>query len=211
LISHSLRHTAVCRLVQLTSKHRYSRCIFVAIVSMYWLRYRLFHIHFRLQAAIVNTLLTLTQESVRTSPTVFLDLKNGGYFWKFTDISLVLWYPELHLVCKPQFWFVWVKLIILRHLRYHELMCLSSPTSRWKPHKNSPIRPGDTGGTAFAPQRFTLKKSGRSFRVNLRKKSRSISAWLLSWAHNNRCPVYRLSAAIGRINGTCSMGNAGNL
>jgi len=39
----------------------------------------LFHIHFRLQAAIFDILLTLTKESVRVSPTVFLDLKNGGF------------------------------------------------------------------------------------------------------------------------------------
>jgi len=45
----------------------------------YKLKYMLFHIHFRLQAAIFDTLLTLTYESVRTSPTVFLDLKNGGF------------------------------------------------------------------------------------------------------------------------------------
>jgi len=51
--------------------------------------YVIFHIHFQLQAAIFDILLNLTYESVRTSPTVLLDLKNGGFLWKFADISIV--------------------------------------------------------------------------------------------------------------------------
>jgi len=33
----------------------------------------------------------LTWESVHTSPTVFLLLENGGFRWKFADISIETW------------------------------------------------------------------------------------------------------------------------
>jgi len=83
----------------------------------------LIHIHFRLQATIFDTLLiTLTWKTVRTSPTVFLDLKNGNILWKLTDISFVSWDSYyIRSVCR-HFEFVWAWLIILRHLR-HRLKC----------------------------------------------------------------------------------------
>jgi len=96
LISHSPRHTAVFRSVQsccLTAKTQVKPLEFRCYLAIK-LRYVLFYISFRLQAAIFHILLTLTQLSVQTSPTVFLDLKNGCFPWKFADISFVSWDPS---------------------------------------------------------------------------------------------------------------------
>jgi len=60
----------------------------------------LFHVHFRLHVAIFDILLNLTYKSVRTSPTMFLDLQNGGFPWKFADISFVSWDPIVTTILK---------------------------------------------------------------------------------------------------------------
>jgi len=51
--------------------------------------YMLFHIHIRLKAAIFDILFTLTYKNVCTTSTMFLDLNNGGFLWKFADIVFV--------------------------------------------------------------------------------------------------------------------------
>jgi len=128
----------------------------------YKLRYMLFHIHFRLQAAIFDILLTLTKKSVRNSPNVFLNFTNGGFHWKFADISFVSW----DQVCKPPF-------LICVGVAYNfttpkapQDMCLGSPGSRWKPHKKFQYVPEIQGpDAALHRPRFSFQKSGCCSRV----------------------------------------------
>jgi len=68
---------------------------------------RYFISHFRLEAAIFDLPLTQTWENIHTSSTVFLDLGNGGFRWKFADISFVSRDPSYIRSVGRRFEFVW--------------------------------------------------------------------------------------------------------
>jgi len=56
--------------------------------------------------------------------------------------------------------YVWAWLIILRHLRHKQEMCLGSPTSRWKSHTNSNPFLRYWSGAARAPPAVYVTKIG---------------------------------------------------
>jgi len=160
-ISHSPRH-GVFRTVQsccLTSKTYVFPLEFRCYLA-YKLRYMLFHIHFRLQAAIFDILLTLTLESVRTSPTVLLNLKNGGFPWKFADISFVSWDPSDIRSVSRHFELLWASLIVWWHLRDHK-KC-ARPVSETRINKFQSV-PKIYRGCNFAPPAVYVTNIGPPF------------------------------------------------
>jgi len=102
------------------------------------------------QTAIFDALLTLTWENSHYSPTMFMDLNNGGFPWMFADISFVSWDPSYIRSISRHFEFLWEWLKILRHLRHHKKSAWAPPTSRWKPDIKFKSVPEIQGDAAYA-------------------------------------------------------------
>jgi len=80
----------------------------------------------------------------------FLDLTNGGFPWKFADISFLSWYPSYIWSVSRYFEFVWTWNIILRHLRHQKTCAWASlAVSENRIRNSNPFR--RYRGAAFAP------------------------------------------------------------
>jgi len=98
---------------------------------------------------------------------VFLDLKNGGFPWKFADILFVSWDPSYIRSVGRHFELLWMWLIIWRHLRHHKKCAralLPLCENRIKKFQSVPEIQGVQLFTP--PPRFTLQISGRLSKVN---------------------------------------------
>jgi len=86
--------------------------------------------------------------------------RNGGYPWKFADISFVSWDPS-YIRSSRHFKLLWAWLILLRHLRHHKRCDWALDENRIKKFQSLP----KIQAFAAPPPRFTLQKSGGCSRV----------------------------------------------
>jgi len=113
-----------------------------------------------------------------TSPTVFLDLNNCGFCWKFANISLVscersLLHPvsESVTVCRPLFWMLIGVTYNFKTPKALKEMCLAgSPTNLWRQHQQIPIGSGDAEGLQLMQRarcwRYKIRAAVRESTVN---------------------------------------------
>jgi len=112
--------------------------------------------------------------SVRTIPTVFLDLTNCGFPWKFADISFVLWDISYIWSVNRHFEYVWLWLIILRQLRHHT-------TCAWGPA---------WGSQQLCTPPFTLQKSVRCSSSKLIYSRKHLNLFIVLLLQNDYvCPL----------------------